>query len=168
MAMSTTYAHPMRSMITLSAVASLLVVLEAGCSSSSPCALPCGAIGATFNLSCNSNDLTSVVASGPCSMPDASLSWYTGTGSQGTVTVYSSSPGTCHVQLSFASGFTFSTDVTFISQTEGTCGSCPSFTEPSSGEFTVDNPASTCVAVPDAGGDDGGVEATARDAEAGG
>jgi len=65
--MSTTYAHRIRSMITLSAVASLLVVLEAGCSSSSPCALPCGAIGATFNLACNSNALTSVVASRPCS-----------------------------------------------------------------------------------------------------
>jgi hypothetical protein len=87
-------------------------------------------------------------------MPDAGLSWYTGTETEWYVVVASPSPGTCHVLLTFASGFTYSADVTFASQNlNPTCG-CPAFIGPTSGPFTVNNPSETCVdASTDAGAD---------------
>jgi hypothetical protein len=104
-----------------------------------------------FYLSCSPNDLTSVVTSGPCSMPDASLEWYTGGGTK-WVAVGSPSPGECHIVLTFATGFTYSADVTFTSQTGGQCPGCRSYIGPTSGPFTVNNPNTTCLdAGPDAG-----------------
>jgi hypothetical protein len=83
----------------------------------------------------------------------------------GTVFVEGQSPGVCHVQLTFATGFTYSTDVTFATQSGGVCGGpqckCGDYLAPTSGPFTVHNPSDTCVAAPDAGaegdaGDGGG------------
>jgi hypothetical protein len=99
-----------------------------------------GAVAATFNLSCSPNDLTSVVATGPCADPDASLSWYTGKETQWAVGVVSPSPGVCHIELTFATGFTYSADVTFTEQT-----ACNSFIGPTSGPFMVNNPSDTCL-----------------------
>lgn len=56
------------------------------------------------------------------------------------VTVYSSSAGSCHIELTFATGFTYSADVTFTSQTEGLCPGCAPYIGPTSGPFTVNNP----------------------------
>ncbi len=53
-----------------------------------------------------------------------------------------------HIVLTFATGFTYSADVTFTTHTS--CGGC-SYQAPTSGPFTVNNPADTCVALPDAG-----------------
>ena len=54
-------------------------------------------------------------------------------------------PGTCHVELVFANGFTYSADVSFAFQNVG-CG-CPSWVAPTSGPVTVNNPSDTCVAL---------------------
>ena len=91
---------------------------------------------------------TSVVATGPCSDPDAGLEWYTGADTEWDVAVAAQSPGECHIVLTFATGFTYSTDVTFTSQNEG-CG-CPNFIGPApgTGVLTVNNPADTCVSLP--------------------
>jgi hypothetical protein len=101
---------------------------------------------ATFNLSCSPNDLVSVVATGPCAMPDASLSYYTGTASQWFVAVGSTVPGDCHVELAFAPGFVYAADVSFSWQSpdDPSCG-CPSYIGPNAGSFQVDNPRWTCV-----------------------
>jgi hypothetical protein len=61
----------------------------------------------------------------------------------------SPSPGVCHIELIFATGFTYSTDVMFNSQE----GECASSNVPILGPFTVNNPSDTCVAL-DAGGDE--------------
>lgn len=59
---------------------------------------------ATFLLSCRDSDLTSVVATGPCSPFDASPSSYLSAVSQGVVAVGGSSPGVCHITLTFGTG----------------------------------------------------------------
>jgi hypothetical protein len=120
----------------------LLVFPEEGCSSCSGCI---GGRPATFNLSCIPGDLTSVVASGPCSM-DAGSDSYPGVGSS-AVGVSSPSPGVCHIVLTFATGFTYSADVTFTLQTEGSCPGCQPYIGATSGPFTVNNPSDTCIAV---------------------
>jgi hypothetical protein len=107
---------------------------------------------ATFDLSCSPNDLTSVVASGPCAIPDASLEQYTGPATEWFVAVGSPSPGECHIVLTFATGFTYSADVAFTSRIVG-CAGCPPSIGPTGGPFTVNNPSDTCVAVPHAGAD---------------
>jgi hypothetical protein len=77
---------------------------------------------------------------------------YTGRFSELLVTVGSPSPGTCHVELVFANGFKYATDVSFAFQNIG-CG-CASFIGPASGgSVTVNNPSDTCIAL-DAGGTD--------------
>jgi len=127
----------------------LLAAISAGCSAVShedDCGSCTEAASATFHLACSPNNLTAVSATGPCSMPDASLAWYTGTATKWDVAVFSPRPGECHIELTFATGFVYSADVTFTRQTAGTCRGCPSYIGPISGGFTVDNPSDTCVA----------------------
>jgi hypothetical protein len=155
--------------VALVLAAGLLVVLAgAGCGTSGNCGGCVEGALATFNLSCSPNDLVSVLASGPCAMPDAGLAWYTGVGSEWSVGVGSPSPGECHVVLTFATGFTYSADVTFTSQTAESCKGCPPYIGPTSGPFTVNNPATTCLdAAPDAAPEAGSVtDASPGDAAA--
>jgi hypothetical protein len=132
----------------------VLAVLGQGCSSTQACCTSCPAPEpAAFQLACSSTDLKSVVATGPCATPDASLSSYIG---NGAVYVQSQSAGVCHVELTFATGFTYSADVTFTMRPGGVCGGaqckCGDYPAPTSGPFKVNNPGTTCV---DAGPDGG-------------
>jgi hypothetical protein len=148
------YPYGMRGALTLAALVAGLLAVLGGCTVEKDCPGGCIEVAfATFHLSCSPNDLTNVVATGPCSDPDASLEWYTGADSEWIVGVAAQSPGDCHIVLTFATGFTYAADVTFTSQNEG-CG-CPSYIGPvaSTGPLTVDNPSDTCVAAHDAGGD---------------
>ena len=116
------------------------------------CPIACiTAVAATFELSCSPNDLTNVIATGPCATPDAALSWYTGSATEWDVAVTSAGPGACHVELTFATGFTYSADVTFALQTIESppgCPECPPYVGPTSGPFMVDNPSDTCDSMP--------------------
>jgi hypothetical protein len=128
-----------------------LLALLGGCTDDCSCPGGCAESDpAGFKLSCSPNDLVSVVATGPCANPDVALSWYTGTGSESYVAVPAATVGTCHIVLTFATGFTYSQDVTFGVVPRDSCG-CPSYVAPTSGPFTVNNPADTCVALTDAG-----------------
>jgi hypothetical protein len=107
---------------------------------------------ARFDLSCGSTDLTSVVVAGPCVTGDASPTGYL-SGSDGQHVLLSSwSPGVCSVELMFATGFTYSAQVTFVSQTVGNPNrcSCQTTISPTQSTFVVNNPSTTCV---DAGDD---------------
>jgi hypothetical protein len=75
-----------------------------------------------------------------------------------------SSTGTCHVELTFVTGFVYSADVTFTSQSAG-CAGCGTTIGPTQGQFMVNNPSSTCVAVPDAGVEAGALDAADASAE---
>jgi hypothetical protein len=89
-----------------------------------------------------------VALSGSCSNGDSSPSGYL-FGSEGaSLAITSSAPGDCHVALTFATGFTYSTDITFVSQTElqtSGCPACPSYTAPTQAKFSVANPSATCA-----------------------
>ena len=105
-----------------------------------------GVTDATFNLSCDPTDLTSVVLSGPCA-GEASLSTYVVAG-EPYVHIGSLSPGVCHVQLAFSNGFTYSADVTFVSQTDDSgpgCPPCAAYIGPTQSMFVVNNPSTTCL-----------------------
>jgi hypothetical protein len=86
-------------------------------------------------------------------MPDASLASYMG---NHAVFVDSEDAGVCHIELTFAGGFTYTADVTFAWQPGGTCGGaqckCGDYLAPTSGRFAVNNPSTTCI---DAGADAG-------------
>jgi hypothetical protein len=93
------YLSPMRIALTRAVVVAGLLAAIGGCTPEQDCSSGCTVAAlATFNLSCNPNDLTGVVASGPCSIPDAGLAWYTGVGSEQSVGVSSKGPGVCHVE----------------------------------------------------------------------
>ncbi len=127
--------------------------------------VPCNpkAIGpVTFDLSCGPTDLTSVVVAGPCAADDASVSNYVSGHDNQFVSVSSPSPGTCHIELKFESGFTFSTDVTFGWQTLSSppgCGSCPPYVGSNQGTVNVNNPSATCVGAETDTRSDGGIDA---------
>jgi hypothetical protein len=94
-------------------------------------------------LSCSPSDLTSVAATGPCLSADASPhpvgDW---------LNITSPSPGTCRVTLMFATGFTYSADVTFVSQTDPEplgCGVCAPYIAAIQSTFEVNNPSTTCI-----------------------
>ena len=92
-------------------------------------------------------------------MPNtAGLAFQTPSTSESDVTVFSAGPGVCHIELTFATGFTYSTDVTFTQVSEDGCA-CPSLFAATSGPFTVNNPSDTCV--------DAGLDAQAFDPETG-
>jgi hypothetical protein len=134
------------------AIAALFVLLH-GCGQ--PTCGTCIDYGlATFQLACDHSNLTSVVVDGPCLGFDAGLSWYAERATKGLVEVASSAPGTCHVELTFATGFTYSTYATFDWVKAADCGGCPDFIGPTNGPFTVHNPSGTCTAT------DGGTDAS--------
>jgi hypothetical protein len=131
----------------------LLVVLGGGCSSTGDCSGGCATGNATFVLSCGSTDLRGVQLSGPCATRDASPSNYVNSGDTAFVDVTSPSPGVCHVELVFATGFIYSADVQFTLQSDNEPShcACSSFVAPASqSTFVVNNPGSTCL---DAGHD---------------
>lgn len=141
-----------------------VILMLAGCDvgNTHDCPFTCiSSLGTSFDLACDPNDLVSVLVTGPCAIPDASVASYTFPHSRRYVLIGAGSPGVCHVQLVFANGYTFSADVTFGVLDQG-CG-CPSYVGPvsaplgstPSGPITVPNPPSTCVAPPiDAGATD--------------
>jgi hypothetical protein len=107
--------------------------------------------------SCGPTDLASVVVSGPCSIGDASIS---NLAASPSLAISSPTPGVCHVTLTFATGFTYSADVTFIAQNDGDTPGCPvwQYTAPTQRAFTVNNPSTTCVDAGIDGGGDGSTE----------
>jgi hypothetical protein len=143
------------------ALALVAIVGIGGCTSTYACpgGCPSGNSPAAFDLSCGPTDLTSVILTGPCATGDtdpARYLWDHGAG----VSFTSPSPGVCHVELIFATGFTYSTDVTFTQVTDSSppgCQQCPSFIAPTQGFTAVHNPSNTCVdAGLDAAGDASG------------
>jgi hypothetical protein len=145
----------------------IFIVLESlGCGATSPCGANPGAqTMAVFELSCREMDLTNVALSGacatfdlscgaadlknfflspgPCAMVDAGSSNYVS--AYGNIYVASPTPGVCHVELTFATGFTYSTDVTFTAGTTPPgCGSPLSYVGPNPIFFTVNDPSTAC------------------------
>ncbi len=162
----------------------LAVALCGGCQTKYGCPGGCAAGGyAVIELACPAA-VTSARLTGPCAPSgDASLflveppATYSGgsgppasagfgfacapiteTPFSGCKEVYlaATAPGVCHVELTFATGFTYSTDVTFASQRDPAppgCAQCPAYIAPSSqATFTVNNPSTTCL---DAGSSEG-------------
>jgi hypothetical protein len=130
--------------LSLGVLAGGLVTVLGGCGTLGDQCDSChAALGAIFNFACSPSDLTSVAVSGPCSLIDASV-WQRA-GAKSFDVESPPSPGVCHVELTFATGFTYSADVTFTWQSGG-CSGCPSTIGPTQGEFTVNNPRDTCVA----------------------
>jgi hypothetical protein len=135
-----------------------MVAAASACGSVFPHACPAACIessSATFDFSCAPNDLVSATVSPGCDDSGNAL------GRIPFFSVFRSSPGTCHVVFTFASGFVYTQDVTFTSMTEdtGDCPPCPSYIGAVGSPFQVNNPASTCVdagppdaAAPDAPG----------------
>jgi hypothetical protein len=131
------------------AVCGLLVV---ACNTSPCTSLPCSILSpANFQASCYPNDLVAVTTTGPCTT-DAGLIGFVNV----EPAVFATSPGTCHIVLTFATGFTYSTDVTFTEYSPG-CD-CPNYIGPTgaalqsgvAAPILIHNPPDTCVAVPDA------------------
>jgi hypothetical protein len=111
------------------------------------CSIPY--LPATLNLSCSTTDITNVALSRACA---TDAGGYYSVGAQ-FVAVTSPSAGVCHVELTFATGFAYSTDVTFTTPPADPAVCCPVLTDPTQAVFTVNNPSATCV---DAGSDAGG------------
>jgi hypothetical protein len=138
----------MRAALTLAAVLACLFAVFGSCTSSSvPCCDACpGSQRAVFQLTCDETDLKTVTVTGPCRTPDGGSSFAMG---NGIVAIDSEDAGVCHVQLTFETGFAFTTDVSFETQSGGVCGGpqcrCGDFVAPTSGPFAVHNPSATCV-----------------------
>jgi hypothetical protein len=123
------------------AILAAFAVVFGGCSLKSD-SICCGACPdsrpAVFNLPCSATNLQRVVATGPCATPEASTASYMG---NDAVFVRSQAPGLCHIELTFATGFTYSADITFASQPGGVCGgpqcTCPDYVAPTSGPVTI-------------------------------
>jgi len=101
---------------------------------------------ATFDLACAPSDLTAVKVSGPCSSSnmstDPAVYERNGEAGPGKLEVGSQVAGLCHVDLTFASGFVYSTDVTFTGTSDG-CGT--GFITPTQSVFAVNSPGSACA-----------------------
>jgi hypothetical protein len=152
---------PLRLALAIAVVAGGPLVV--GCNDSSPgkdggiagctvsCPIPYGF--ATFNLSCGATDLMSVAVSGSCvTVADLPSNLVF----EQSIAIYSPTPGVCHVELTFATGFTYSTDVTFEVNTAKQQGCCALFDAPTQTTFMVNNPSTTCV---DPGASDAGADA---------
>jgi hypothetical protein len=126
-------------------VLGLVVVFSIGCSQGTCNTYVADNQSAILELSCGPTDLTNVALSGACSTGDAGGLKSVFGAMMNSIAIASPSPGDCHVVLTFATGFTFSADLTFVSRTlkEG-CGT-QVYTAPTQSMFTVNNPSDTCV-----------------------
>jgi hypothetical protein len=123
------------------------------CFSSCPSTRP-----ATLNLSCPSV-VTSVLGAGCtaglCLAKDGVLC------PQAQVLIEPTQTGVCHLDLTLAGGFQYSTDITFVRTTSESSCPCTSI-GPTQELFDVDNPSTTCVGAGlDAGASDAVAEAAA-------
>jgi hypothetical protein len=133
----------------VAALGLLASLASGGCSHRDACgSIPDPPTKAIFEPSCGVADLVAVDLSGPCATGDASTPSYV---SGENVDIGSPSPGVCHVQLTFGTGFTYSVDVTFTSQTaQGDCVPSFSYVGPTHVVFPVTDPGETCMASSDA------------------
>jgi hypothetical protein len=126
-----------------------LVALAAGCAATYSCPDNCpDNQPAIFDLSCGPANLARVDLSGACGVADAGPSSYLVGPTSSSLAVRSPGPGNCKVTLTFATGFTYSADVTFVSQTETEppgCHGCSPYTAPAKATYVVDVPSTSCV-----------------------
>jgi hypothetical protein len=127
------------------AVAACFIVCAGeGCTTHHDCPALCTDPQATLDLSCVDTDLTTENLSGACAVGDAGISlvgW-----DPSYVAVQALRAGDCHVELVFANGFTFSTDITFTTQTDDSDPQCPcQYLQPNPQTIAVHNPSSTCL-----------------------
>ena len=95
-----------------------------------------------LDLACGPSDLTTVNTSGACS--EGSQPAWKYLGGANSVSVPTEEPGDCHIELVFASGYTFATDIQFVSAKQP-CSSCSPHFDPASDQpVAVPNPGSTC------------------------
>jgi hypothetical protein len=149
----------------------VLCVLAAGiCPLVLGCSSNCNACATdayvSLELSCGPSDLTAVQLTGPCpAVGDGGVGEYVNGNMHRLVSFGATSPGTCHVTLVFATGYTFAADVTFSSTNPG-CPGCAPVLTPSPPWIMVNNPSDTCVldsgVDADAGADSGAVDATSN------
>lgn len=127
----------------------LVVVNAAAClKSRETCPGVCrGSPNVVLDLSCGGTDLTSVILSGACNNGDASApDIYLGGPQQQYVVLPSDDVGDCHVELVFANGFRFTTEVHFTMQTDNSDPQCPcGYVQADQQTIAVNNPSSTCV-----------------------
>ncbi len=114
------------------------------------CCLACttGA-GATLQLACATTEPPTVAVTGPCTFDDASALGGTAPGvgcSSTACTLFALTSGDCHVVLTFAGGFTYTTDVQFMDVPQACCGCPGAALAASPTEAVVDNPMATCAA----------------------
>jgi hypothetical protein len=134
---------------TVAAFGLLAALASSGCSHRDACnVIPDPPTEAIFEPSCGVANLVAVDLSGPCATGDAGNPSY----AYGEwVEIASPNPGVCHVRLTFATGFIYSVDVTFTSQTaEGDCVPSFSYVGPTQVVFPVTDPGETCMASGDA------------------
>jgi hypothetical protein len=108
------------------------------------CPIACiGAGVASLELACGPSDLASVTLSGSCAEGDSSQGSYATSGDDVWIGNADETPGVCHVELTFATGFTYSTDITFATMPDTQppgCSPCPDYVGPTQSSFMVDNP----------------------------
>jgi hypothetical protein len=110
--------------------------------------------GATLRLACAPTEPPTAVVTGPCAVDASTFAAADPGWSCSSTACYlnASTAGDCHLTLTFAGGFTYTTDVEFKEMPQACCG-CPlPYVVASPSEATIDNPISTCASV-DAGGD---------------
>ncbi len=101
----------------------------------------------TLDLACGGTNLTRVILSGACNVGDAtSPDDYLDGSHQQYVYVQPIESGPCHIQLVFATGFTFSTDVHFSTLTDDSDPQCTcQYVQADQTTIAVNNPTATCV-----------------------
>jgi hypothetical protein len=140
-------------------VAGILAVVGGGCGSTEDCCGGCPeSEPAVLLTGCSDTDgLANVVVTGPCALTDVS-GFQHGSTVPGEIFFQGQSPGVCRIEITFVSGFTSSTDVTFTSQSGGVCGGpqcrCGDYLAPDSTLYNVNHPSDACGAA-DAGAIDG-------------
>jgi hypothetical protein len=113
----------------------------------------------TIDLACAPADLVAVNVTGACAGDTIKgaeagvvAGYFHASGSPSILYVVATQVGICHVQLVFATGYTYSADAQ-ITSVPSDVGGCPASTAATPSVLHVSNPAATCR--------DGGVEASA-------
>ena len=139
----------------------VLGVLVPGCGAQGPCPAGCvlTSAEAVISVPCPAG-VVAATSIGPCTNPSVRDAYSSIASNPQTLYVLGTGTGTCHVQITFADGYVYRTDIQFVEHPNNNspgCLYCPPVTDPVAEPPPAIDPGASCAS---GAGADGGPDAT--------
>ena len=126
----------------------VLGVLVTACAAQVPCGgCVLTSANAVISVPCPAG-VIAATSTGPCTAPATHDAYSNFAPTPETLYVLGTGTGTCHVQITFADGYVYTSDIQFVSHPGNNspgCPSCPAITDPVAQPPAAIDPGASCV-----------------------